>query len=59
MNKSSIVENTPFRNIEEKSLLNFDYEIINTKFDDSNQLNSKLYYYERANKTYSLIWKLK
>lgn len=56
MNKSSVVESTPFKNIVEKSLLNFDYEIINTKFDDSNHLNSKLYYYDKNNKTYSYLF---
>ena len=55
MNNNSIVEKTPFKNIVEKSLLNFDYEIITTKFDQTNQLNSKLYYYDKNTKNYSLI----
>ena len=53
--KKSIVEKTPFKNIEEKSLLSFDYEIINTKFDDSNELSTKLYYYDKNTKNYSLV----
>ena len=52
MNKS-IVDNTPFKNIQEKSNLNFDYEIINTKFDDSNELKTKLYYFDKKIRNFS------
>ena len=50
-----MIENTPFKNVEAKSTLTFDYEINFTKFDDSNQLNSKLYYYDKSIKMYSKV----
>ena len=54
----SMVENTPFKNVEAKSTLTFDYEINNTKFDDSNQLNSKLYYFDKSIKNFSKFFHL-
>ena len=39
------IENSFLKNLKEKAKLEFDYEIRNTRLEDNENLNSKMYYY--------------
>ena len=52
------IENSLLKNLKEKSKLEFDYEIRNTKLEEKENLNSKMYYFHNDIKKYSIITNL-
>ncbi len=54
-NNSQTVQHLPpiFRNLEKEMNLEFDYEINSIKLDDNEELNSKMYYFDKKTKSYS------
>jgi hypothetical protein len=46
----NVLNNALFKTLVEKSQIKFDYEIQNIILDESDHLNSKMYYYDKATK---------
>ena len=44
---------SPYLNLLSKSEMIFDYETHNMQVEDKDDLNSKIYYYDKITKTYS------
>ena len=42
------MNSTLFKSLIDKSKLKFDYEIQNISIDENDQLNSKMYYYDKS-----------
>jgi hypothetical protein len=64
MNKSNTekkTENVPpmMRGMDRQMELDFDYEINSIKLDDHEELNSKMYYFDKKLKAYSKIFSSK
>lgn len=46
------------KNLDKQMKLEFDYEINSIKLDDSEELNCKMYYYDKKTRSYSKIFNL-
>ena len=49
------IENSLLKNLKDKAKLEFDYEIRNTKLEEKENLNSKMYYFHSEINKYSKI----
>lgn len=51
----NVLNNSLFKSLEEKARIVFDYEIQNISLDENDQLNSKMYYYDKVSQKNSTL----